>query len=49
MVWFLLGNLYDFNFEIDVVAYEDLLELDCYMLYCMMEVFMEVMEVYESF
>lgn len=42
MVWFLLGNIYDFDLVKDVVVYEDMLELDCYMLYWMMEVFVEV-------
>nr|WP_242018214.1 isoleucine--tRNA ligase [Synechocystis sp. FACHB-383] len=46
---FLLGNLHDFNPETDAVAYEDLPELDRYMLHRMTEVFTEVTEAYESF
>ena len=46
---FLLGNLHDFNPETDTVAYEDLPELDRYMLHRMTEVFTEVTEAYESF
>jgi isoleucyl-tRNA synthetase len=46
---FLLGNLHDFNPEIDAVAYEDLPELDRYMLHRITEVFTEVTEAYESF
>jgi isoleucyl-tRNA synthetase len=46
---FLLGNLHDFNPETDAVAYEDLPELDRYLLHRMTEVFEEVTEAYESF
>nr|WP_228016704.1 isoleucine--tRNA ligase [Synechocystis sp. LEGE 06083] len=46
---FLLGNLHDFNPQTDAVAYEDLPELDRYMLHRMTEVFTEVTEAYESF
>ncbi|MBE9202813.1 isoleucine--tRNA ligase [Synechocystis salina LEGE 06099] len=46
---FLLGNLHDFNPQTDAVVYEDLPELDRYMLHRMTEVFAEVTEAYESF
>jgi isoleucyl-tRNA synthetase len=46
---FLLGNLHDFNPQTDAVSYEDLPELDRYMLHRMTEVFTEVTEAYESF
>jgi isoleucyl-tRNA synthetase len=46
---FLLGNLHDFNPEIDAVAYDDLPELDRYMLHRITEVFEEVTDAYESF
>jgi isoleucyl-tRNA synthetase len=46
---FLLGNLHDFNPETDAVAYDDLPELDRYMLHRIYEVFEEVTEAYESF
>lgn len=46
---FLLGNLHDFNPETDRVAYEDLPELDRYMLHRIHEVFTEVTDAYERF
>jgi isoleucyl-tRNA synthetase len=46
---FLLGNLHDFNPQTDAVSYEDLPELDRYMLHRITEVFTEVTEAYESF
>ncbi len=46
---FLLGNLHDFNPETDAVAYDDLPELDRYMLHRITEVFDEVTDAYESF
>jgi isoleucyl-tRNA synthetase len=46
---FLLGNLHDFNPETDAVAYDDLPELDRYMLHRITEVFEEVTDAYESF
>lgn len=46
---FLLGNLHDFNPETDAIAYDDLPELDRYMLHRITEVFEEVTEAYESF
>ncbi|MGK7944013.1 MAG: isoleucine--tRNA ligase [Microcystaceae cyanobacterium] len=46
---FLLGNLHDFNPETDTVAYEDLAELDHYMLHRITEVFAEVKDAYDSF
>ncbi|MEB3161572.1 MAG: isoleucine--tRNA ligase, partial [Synechocystis sp.] len=46
---FLLGNLHDFNPKTDAVNYEDLPELDRYMLHRISEVFTEVTEAYESF
>jgi len=46
---FLLGNLSDFNPEKDAIAYEDLPEVDRYMLHRMTEVFAEVTSAFESF
>jgi len=46
---FLLGNLHDFNPQTDAVPYDDLPELDRYMLHRISEVFTEVTEAYESF
>jgi isoleucyl-tRNA synthetase len=46
---FLLGNLHDFDREKDRVFYEDLPELDRYMLHRMTEVFTEVTAAFDSF
>ncbi|MFB2834676.1 isoleucine--tRNA ligase [Floridanema evergladense] len=46
---FLLGNLHDFDPEKDAVPYEELPELDRYMLHRMTEVFSEVEAAFESF
>ncbi len=46
---FLLGNLHDFNPQTDAVAFEDLAEIDKYMLHRMTEVFTEVTQAYDSF
>ncbi|UZQ56349.1 isoleucine--tRNA ligase [Trichothermofontia sichuanensis B231] len=46
---FLLGNLHDFNPATDVVAYEDLPELDRYMLHRMTEVLSDVTAAFDSF
>lgn len=46
---FLLGNLHDFDPEKDAVPYEELPELDRYMLHRMTEVFEEVTEAFESY
>lgn len=46
---FLLGSLDDFDPEKDAVAFEDLPELDRYMLHRIAEVFQEVTEAFESF
>ena len=46
---FLLGNLHDFNPEKDTVPFEELPELDRYMLHRMTEVFQEVTEAFDSF
>lgn len=46
---FLLGNLHDFDPEKDTVPFEELPELDRYMLHRMTEVFGEVTEAFESF
>ncbi|MFH7029889.1 MAG: isoleucine--tRNA ligase [Heteroscytonema crispum UTEX LB 1556] len=46
---FLLGNLHDFNPETDAVPFEELPELDRYMLHRMTEVFKEVTEAFDSF
>ncbi|MBD1877775.1 isoleucine--tRNA ligase [Coleofasciculus sp. FACHB-T130] len=46
---FLLGNLHDFDPTKDAVPYEQLPELDRYMLHRMTEVFGEVTQAFESF
>ncbi len=46
---FLLGNLHDFDPAKDAVPYEQLPELDRYMLHRMTEVFGEVTEAFESY
>ncbi len=46
---FLLGNLADFDPKQDAIAYEDLPELDQYMLHRMGEVFAEVKQAFESY
>jgi isoleucyl-tRNA synthetase len=46
---FLLGNLHDFDPEKDTVPFEELPELDRYMLHRMSEVFSEVTEAFDSF
>ncbi|MEG4075033.1 isoleucine--tRNA ligase [Microcoleus sp. Pol14C2] len=46
---FLLGNLHDFDPAKDAVVYEELPELDRYMLHRMGEVFAEVQDAFESF
>ncbi|WP_375468780.1 isoleucine--tRNA ligase [uncultured Nostoc sp.] len=46
---FLLGSLHDFDPEKDAVPFEELPELDRYMLHRLTEVFEEVTEAFESF
>nr|WP_211173000.1 isoleucine--tRNA ligase [Brasilonema bromeliae] len=46
---FLLGNLHDFDPQKDAVPFEELPQLDRYMLHRMTEVFKEVTEAFESF
>jgi len=46
---FLLGNLHDFDPQKDAVPFEELPELDRYMLHRMTEVFNEVTKAFESF
>lgn len=46
---FLLGNLYDFDPQKDAVPYDQLPELDRYMLHRMTEVFSEVKSAFESY
>ncbi len=46
---FLLGNLHDFDPAKDAVPYEQLSQLDRYMLHRMTEVFAEVTEAFESY
>lgn len=46
---FLLGNLHDFDPEKDAVPFEELPQLDRYMLHRMTEVFQEVTEAFDSF
>lgn len=46
---FLLGNLHDFNPDVYAVPYEDLPDLDKYLLHRMTEVFGEVKTAYENY
>lgn len=46
---FLLGNLHDFDPEKHAVAYEELPELDQYMLHRITEVFAEITEAFENY
>ena len=46
---FLLGNLHDFDPQKDAVSYEELPELDRYMLHRMTEVFAEIKDAFDSF
>ena len=46
---FLLSNLYDFNPATDAVAYEDLSELDRYILHRHREVCLEITDAYETY
>ncbi len=46
---FLLGNLHDFDPEKDAVPFEEMTQLDRYMLHRMTEVFKEVTEAFDSF
>ncbi|MDM9379989.1 isoleucine--tRNA ligase [Chlorogloeopsis sp. ULAP01] len=46
---FLLGNLHDFDPEKDAIPFEELPELDKYMLHRITEVFQEVTEAFDSF
>jgi isoleucyl-tRNA synthetase len=46
---FLLGNLHDFDPAKDAVPYDQLPELDRYMLHCMTDIFAEVAEAFESY
>ena len=46
---FLLGNLHDFDPQTDVVAYDDLPELDQYMLHRMTEVFADVTNAFDTY
>ncbi len=46
---FLLGNLHDFDPAQDAIAYEDLPELDLYMLHRITEVFDEIQDSFETF
>jgi isoleucyl-tRNA synthetase len=46
---FLLGNLHDFDPDKDAVPYEQLPELDRYMLHRMTEVFAEITDAFDSF
>ena len=46
---FLLGNIHDFDPAKDAVAYEDMPELDRYMLHRMTEVFAEVQDGFDKF
>ena len=46
---FLLGNLHDFNPAENAVPYEELPELDRYMLHRMTEVFKDITQAFESF
>ena len=46
---FLLGNLQDFNPQTDAISYEQLPELDQYMLHRSSEVFQEITDAFESY
>ncbi len=46
---FLLGNLFDFNPETDLVAYEDLNEVDQFMMICLNELTKELKSAYEEY
>lgn len=46
---FLIGNLHDFNPITDAIAYDDLPELDKYILHKSNEVFSEITEAFESY
>jgi isoleucyl-tRNA synthetase len=46
---FLIGNLHDFDPEKDAVAYEDLPDLDKYMLHRITEVFSEIKDAFDQF
>jgi isoleucyl-tRNA synthetase len=46
---FLIGNLHDFDPAKDAIAYQDLPELDRYMLHRMTEVFAEVKDAFETY
>jgi isoleucyl-tRNA synthetase len=46
---FLIGNLHDFDPAKDAIAYQDLPELDRYMLHRMTEVFAEVTDAFETY
>jgi isoleucyl-tRNA synthetase len=46
---FLIGNLHDFDPAKDAIAYDDLPELDRYMLHRMTEVFAEVTDAFEKY
>nr|WP_218083070.1 isoleucine--tRNA ligase [Anthocerotibacter panamensis] len=46
---YLLGNLYDFNPTLDIIAYEDLPDLERYMLHRLQEVIQEVTEAFEKY
>ncbi|WP_413168440.1 isoleucine--tRNA ligase [Capilliphycus salinus ALCB114379] len=46
---FLIGNLHDFDPEKDAVAYEDLPDLDQYMLHRITEVFTEIKDAFDQF
>jgi isoleucyl-tRNA synthetase len=46
---FLLGNLHDFNPKTDAIAYDELPELDRYMLHCIDRVFSDVTEAFERY
>ncbi|MFZ1028323.1 MAG: isoleucine--tRNA ligase [Limnoraphis robusta] len=46
---FLIGNLHDFNPEKDAVAYEELPDLDRYMLHRITEVFTEIKDAFDQF
>ena len=46
---FLLGNIHDFNPQTDKVAYEDLSELDKYMLHRMSNILTEITQAFEEY
>lgn len=45
----MLGNINDFNFDIDSIFELELLEVDCYLLNCLCEFIVSMINNYENF